>query len=321
MISIVIPLFNKAHSIERTLKSIFAQTYTKFEIIIINDGSTDNGIEVITKFTTDPRVKIITQENQGVSAARNMGVLSSKYTYIAFLDGDDEWLPEYLTKMVQAIEMFPSAGMFCCAGIVRNADGTKNIRIANKYKNQILEINFFENPHVFLHTSATIVSKKQFNHTAGFPVGMKRNQDFALFFSLALITQVIYCGIPLSIYVGGIEGQTTSVSMNGNIFILQHVVNRYNIVNTVWENTPFKNKYYKLFLKYELRHTIITQLRESDFKSIHFLFENLDKKITKLFTGVEIYIYREPKLKWIGIVFILATKLRWRLRGFPIVGK
>ena len=103
MFSVVIPLFNSAHTIERTLKSVINQTFTNFEIIIVDDGSTDNSIEIINKLTNDIRLKIIKQKNQGVSVARNNGVRNAQYEYIAFLDGDDEWELKYLETIHKAI--------------------------------------------------------------------------------------------------------------------------------------------------------------------------------------------------------------------------
>ena len=104
MFSIVIPLYNKAHTIERTLSTVLNQSFKEFEVVIVNDGSTDNSEEVIRNFTSDSRIKIINQENQGVSAARNKGVSLSSFEYVAFLDGDDEWLPDYLLKMKEVAD-------------------------------------------------------------------------------------------------------------------------------------------------------------------------------------------------------------------------
>lgn len=95
MISVVIPLYNKAHTIVNTLSTVINQIYTDFEIVIVNDGSTDNGVNTIVQHFSDPRIRIINQPNAGVSAARNRGVQESIYQYIAFLDADDEWHPDY----------------------------------------------------------------------------------------------------------------------------------------------------------------------------------------------------------------------------------
>ena len=136
MFSVVIPSINSAHTIERALKSVFNQTFTNFEIIIIDSESTDNGIEIINKLTNDIRLKIIKQKNQGISvaintgegtgAARNQGVRNAQYEYIAFLDADDKWEPKYLETIHKAIKLYPNCGMVCCANYYKN-DITKNL--------------------------------------------------------------------------------------------------------------------------------------------------------------------------------------------------
>ncbi|KIC01072.1 hypothetical protein OA88_15890, partial [Flavobacterium sp. JRM] len=88
--SIVIPLYNKAYYIENTIKSVLYQSFTDYEIIIINDGSTDNSLEKVLEFN-DKRIQLYTQQNQGASVARNLGIEKAKYNYIAFLDADDLW--------------------------------------------------------------------------------------------------------------------------------------------------------------------------------------------------------------------------------------
>lgn len=108
MISIVIPLYNKEQTIINTLNSVFKQTYSNFEIVIINDGSTDNSVKIINQNFDDARIRIINQKNAGVSAARNKGIEESRGEWISFLDGDDEWLPNYLEEVQKAIEKYPN---------------------------------------------------------------------------------------------------------------------------------------------------------------------------------------------------------------------
>ena len=320
MISVVIPLYNKAHTIERTLGSVLNQTFTNFEVVIVNDGSTDNGVEVIKNFTSDPRIRIINQENQGVSVARNRGVAESKYEYIAFLDGDDEWLPAYLFKMVEAIKMYPDAGMFCCAGYVRDNNGI-HYRLAKKYKGKTLIVNYFENPQVFTHTSAVIVRKTEFNKSEGFPLKMRCNEDFALTYKVALITQVVYVGELLSVYVGGVEGQITSISNEERFRLLSDVVKRFNISYSLWLKTEKQNKLYLVFDKYEIRSRIYGFLQRNDYKSIHFFINNLSDDIKLNFFRIEFKLYRVKKLNLICQLYILLTKLIWRIHRFPIVGE
>lgn len=316
MLSIVIPLYNKAHTIINTLNSVTRQTFKDFEVLIINDGSTDNGVKLIKEFINDKRIQIIEQKNQGVSVARNKGVEYSKNDYIAFLDADDEWLPDYLENMIQAIKIFPDAGLYCCARIERSAYGSEKLMLAKKYINKIVEINFFENPHVFLQTSATIVSKTAFNEAGKFPVGMKRNEDFALFYSLALKASVVYIGKPLSIYVGGVEGQATS---SKTIDIYKHVINRYNHVFNNWKKIQQKNRGYEIFLRYELRHEFIASLRSKSYNQLDLFLKDLNPEILLVFPKLELRLYKTRILRKISIIYILLTKLLWRSRGYPRV--
>ena len=94
-ISVIIPLYNKGQIIERTVKSVLCQSYPHFELIIVDDGSTDNSVEIVRQFD-DERIQLIQQPNAGPSAARNTGVRNAKTEWIVFLDGDDEFLPNAL---------------------------------------------------------------------------------------------------------------------------------------------------------------------------------------------------------------------------------
>lgn len=95
LISVIIPLYNKESSIAQTLQSVFSQDYSDFEIVVVDDGSTDNSVEIVEAMN-DPRIRLIKQENGGPSKARNTGVKNAKGEWIVFLDADDEMLPNAL---------------------------------------------------------------------------------------------------------------------------------------------------------------------------------------------------------------------------------
>ena len=110
MISVVIPLFNKQDSIGSTINSVLRQSYRDFELIVVNDGSTDRSADIVRQYD-DPRIKLLEKKNSGVSSARNEGIKFAEAEYIAFLDGDDLWDPEYLETISQMIKDFPEAGI------------------------------------------------------------------------------------------------------------------------------------------------------------------------------------------------------------------
>ena len=104
--SVVIPLYNKQQSIVNTILSVFKQSYQNFEIVIIDDGSADSSVDAV-KSISDERIRLIHQENQGVSAARNRGIKEASYEWIAFLDGDDLWESNHLEEIVKMMKVFP----------------------------------------------------------------------------------------------------------------------------------------------------------------------------------------------------------------------
>ncbi len=103
-VSIIIPCYNHAHYLPDALNSVLAQTYTDWEAVIVDDGSTDNTREVAAQFT-DPRICYIYQENQGLSAARNTGIRAAQGQYLAFLDADDEWAPLFLERSISVLRV------------------------------------------------------------------------------------------------------------------------------------------------------------------------------------------------------------------------
>ena len=129
-ISVVIPLYNKKPYIERAILSALRQTIENFELIVIDDGSTDGGDEVV-KSIKDHRVKLVRQENQGASGARNRGIELARGRLIAFLDADDAWKPEYLEEIMVLHQLFPEAGAFATAYEFIDIDGSLGVPIFN----------------------------------------------------------------------------------------------------------------------------------------------------------------------------------------------
>ena len=106
MISIVIPLYNKKELIVKTVQSILNQTYHNFEIIIVDDGSTDGSADEV-KTIKDSRIRLISQKNSGVASARNRGIKESQGDFVAFIDADDLWSPDYLYTLISLTQNYP----------------------------------------------------------------------------------------------------------------------------------------------------------------------------------------------------------------------
>jgi glycosyltransferase involved in cell wall biosynthesis len=109
-VSVIIPAYNAMTYLPKTVESVFKQTFTDFEVIIVNDGSSD-GIEQWVNTITDRRVKLISQKNQGAAAARNTGIAHAKGAYIAFVDSDDLWEASKLEKQVYCLDNNPNVGL------------------------------------------------------------------------------------------------------------------------------------------------------------------------------------------------------------------
>ena len=122
LVSVIIPLYNKDRFIARAIDSVFAQTCRDFEVIVVDDGSTDNGPEVVRKYK-DPRLRLIRQSNAGPGIARNRGVKESSANYIAYLDADDEWMPEFLQTSLSNLRNNPD----CALSIANNYMGKDKV--------------------------------------------------------------------------------------------------------------------------------------------------------------------------------------------------
>jgi len=138
LISIVIPFYNAEKFIKETINSVLNQTYNNIEILLINDGSTDNSLNIVNSLKDD-RIKIINKNNSGVSSARNLGLSLAKGDYILFLDADDVLENDFLEKMVEKLENNKNA-VFCTSLVYEmNEDLTKILKISKGIYNNIAE--------------------------------------------------------------------------------------------------------------------------------------------------------------------------------------
>ena len=232
--SVIIPLYNKAPYIRKALESVLAQTYTDYELIIVDDGSTDSSAEIAeaivdeairqqvykakgkekgeadihasTPYTlhftpTDASSphRLIRQANSGVSAARNAGVAQAHAEYIAFLDADDWWEPTYLERMAQLITDYPDAGLYACNYVYYKPGKTHvALNIPTGYINYPKA--YYESNAMPVWTGAAMMPRKVFEDMGGFPLGIKLGEDFLLWSKIVLRYPVAFLNEPLAYY-------------------------------------------------------------------------------------------------------------------------
>jgi len=216
--SIVIPLYNKAAYVQKAIQSVLYQTYQEFELIVINDGSTDNPLNNLEflihnsefkKQESSNKISIIYQENQGVSVARNNGVKIAKYDYIAFLDADDWWEPTYLEEMKGLIEKYPEAGIYGSSyyKVKKGKLITAMIGVEDGFEKGL--INYFQvyakTMYMPLWTGSTIIKKEIFDLEKGFKVTLKLGEDFDLWVRVASRYPVAFLNKSLAFYNQDVE--------------------------------------------------------------------------------------------------------------------
>ncbi|MBD5205747.1 MAG: glycosyltransferase [Bacteroidales bacterium] len=209
MISIVIPLYNKENFIASTLRSVLAQSYGDFEVVIVDDGSTDNSLAIIDNFN-DSRIRIISQANKGVSAARNRGIAEAKGEYIALLDADDEWKPDFLQTMIYLTEKYPECDVFTTDYEFRDTSGHVSHTIIRniEFEGEDGRLdNYFEvaaSSHPPICSISIMARKSAFTEIGGFPIGVKSGEDLLTWARLAAKYKIAYSRKALAVF--NIEG-------------------------------------------------------------------------------------------------------------------
>lgn len=212
--SVIIPLYNKASYIQKAICSVLSQTYRDYELIVVDDGSLDDGVEKVKSLLkTDNklielneanRFCLIDECNAGVSTARNNGVAQSQGSYVCFLDADDWWHPQYLEKMSMLIEKYPEAGIYGCNYyLVRN----KTNKIAPIALDDDFDEGYIDYFKVYGRrlcmplTSITVaISRNIFEEMQGFKTNLKLGEDFDLWLRIALKYKVAFQSLPLAYY-------------------------------------------------------------------------------------------------------------------------
>ena len=215
--SVIIPLYNKKKYIRKAIDSVLNQSYQNFEIIVANDGSTDDGDKEVLALHND-RIKLISQKNSGVSAARNLGIDNSSSEYLVFLDADDTWEPEFLNELYSLIVKYPDMGIYATNNYFIYSDNQKKHQVYSglfKEQSQGVIENYFE---IFakyrkspFSNSNYCVPRKILDDVGKYLVGVKLTEDSDLWCRIALKYKIAYSIKPLANYYLDTEGNTHTV--------------------------------------------------------------------------------------------------------------
>ena len=217
--SVIIPLYNKASYVAKAIGSVIFQTYTDYELVIMDDGSSDNSFEIASKaIEGKENCHIYRQQNAGVSIARNNAVSKSKGDYLCFLDADDWWDHSFLEEMDGLINRFPDAGIYGTNYTIVNETKRKT-RVAPIGVDPGFKEGYINYCQVYaktlampLWTGAVCIPRPIFVEMQGFPEGIKLGEDFLLWIRIALKSPTVFINKPLAFYFQDADSKWRAVS-------------------------------------------------------------------------------------------------------------
>ena len=274
--SVIIPLYNKQKFIEKTLKSVIDQTFSDFEVIIINDGSTDRSIEKVNKLK-DRRIKIYNSKNKGVSNARNYGIKISNSNLIVLLDADDLWEKNHLEEIKILYQSFPNCGLYAMgySKIFGNNNPIK-AKLSEHNNSPNVVSDFFKSSlkDCIAWTSAVMIPKRTFNKIGYFNEELRSGQDTDMWIRIALDFKIAFNPKSTAFKVFNFKENHLSIS--------KYKIDRIKVLNNFKEEEEI-NTSLKKFLDLNRFSMAIERKRSNDIKNFQFLkssisIENLNFK-------------------------------------------
>lgn len=207
MFSVILPVYNGERFLKEAIGSVFAQTYQDWELVIIDDGSTDGTPQLLLQYQDHPKIQVLRQENQGVSAARNAGMKQAKGNYYTFLDADDIWKENHLAVLAEMIGQYPDAGFYGTFSETHLVNGKVldqchffESRPQTVYLEDFFE-SYAEDKTAKMYTViTTCVSKEAAQKAGGFPVGCKIGEDIAFSFFISAYYPVVLTSRATAVY-------------------------------------------------------------------------------------------------------------------------
>lgn len=214
LVSAIIPNYNYARYVGEAVESALGQTYPNIEVIVVDDGSTDNSLEVLEKYRD--RIKIIEQKNSGVCVARNRGVAESKGEYVAFLDADDVWLPEKIELQIDVFENDSTVSFSNTGAITIGTDGTQIGELSPGMTGRVTEgLLLFEQSVMVAPASTGFIRKETFLALNGFDARLSTAADWDFCFRASLLGPFGFVDAPVVKY--RLHGN----NMHGNISLME----------------------------------------------------------------------------------------------------
>lgn len=273
--SVIIPLYNKEKYVLKTITSVLQQSFQNFDIVIVDDGSTDQSLAIVKSLNND-KITVIQQENQGASIARNTAIAASNGSYIATLDADDIWDKNHLLELKKCINTCPEAVLFCTNYNIKRHDGfiTKS-KFNFEYDNSCLIINDFFKANIinFIPTSSSVAFKKQdFLKVNGYNTKLRTGQDIDLWIKFGLIGKIAFNPKITMLYNFFDQSSLSNSDYNEDRYLL---INNYK--NEAQNNASLK-KYldinrYALVIRYKLLDQPIDAKKvkqDIDFKNLNY---------------------------------------------------
>jgi glycosyltransferase involved in cell wall biosynthesis len=263
MISVVIPLYNKSQSIVQTLHSVLSQSFQDFELVVVDDGSTDISIAMVNTIQNN-KIKLYSKPNGGVSSARNFGIEKSTFDYIAFLDADDFWEPNYLEEQAKLIRDFPEAAMWGSAWgtMILSQKNPVKQKVADDFRGIVLD--YWQRELYLFWTSAVVVRKSAFKKIGYFDVRMKCGEDLDMWYRIILNYPVAYNNIPLAYYRQDAENR----AMNNEIPLDKHLPYYIEKYAEYRKNNFEFRKYFDLQSLYRLFPYALENKRNPDLQRV-----------------------------------------------------
>lgn len=209
LISVVIPLYNKAAGILRAVQSVQAQTWPSWELIVVDDGSQDEGADLVRQLN-DPRIRVMSQANAGVSVARNLGLIESRADWVALLDADDYWRPDHLERLAQLVQKFPHATLLGSSYGLEDEQGHwRRVPIRDAHLRDpsgLIEVeDFFADAvdltYLPVTASSVLLPRVLTLKLGGFPAGITAGEDQLMWAKLACAGSFALSVAPTSVYV------------------------------------------------------------------------------------------------------------------------